>query len=107
MTTNLQRPTQGRATFYSRDSGGKHEHTPAQYVEWAQSCAKELELRFKGTPAEINRMIKSDEPVSGDLFFDYCVSGNKMSRPALDSLRDAVRCDPSISHIFVPRDRNG
>lgn len=72
-------------------------------MEWAQSCANVLGLRFRGTPDDINRMIKSGEPVSGDRFFDYCVSGNKMSRPALDSLRDAVRCDPSFSHIFVPR----
>ena len=69
MTINLQRLIKGRAAFYSRDSGGKHEQTPAQYVEWAQCCAKELGLRFKGTPTEINRMIKSGEPVSGDLFF--------------------------------------
>lgn len=103
MKTKLQRAAKGRAKFYSRDSGGKHEQTPAQYVEWAQRQAKELGLQFNGIPAEISHMIKSGRPVSGDLFFDYCVSGNKMSRPALDALREAVRSESTISHILVPR----
>ena len=30
-----QRSEQGRLLFYTRDSGGRHEMTPGQYVEWA------------------------------------------------------------------------
>ena len=93
----------GRGVLYSRDSGGKHEMTPAQYVEWAAREASKLEIRFTGTTDDINELIRTGEPVKGDIFFDYCVSGNEMSRPALDALRASVKQDSTISHIFVPR----
>jgi hypothetical protein len=47
MTT---RPSQGRALFYTRDSGGKHDTTPGQYIAWAQRTAAKLGLSFGGCP---------------------------------------------------------
>lgn len=100
------RSKKGRALFCSRDSGGKHEQTPAQYVSWAIRESERLELDFNGTPEEINRMVTDGLAVSGDLYFDYCVSGNELSRPALDALLAEVRRDLRVSHIFIPnRDR--
>lgn len=97
------RLSRGRVLFYSRDSGGKHEQTPSEYVKWAMRKTEELGLQFQGTPEIIKRMIKSGSPVSGDLYFDYCVSGNLMNRPALDALRETIRTDLTVSHILIPR----
>ena len=89
--------------LYSRDSGGKHETTPGQYVEWAQRVSKSMGLKFAGTSKDIKRMVRDRMPVSGDLFFDYCVSGDLLSRPALDVCRDEIRRDLNISHLLIPR----
>lgn len=98
-----QRVSLGRSLFYSRDSGGKHDQTPAEYVAWAKREAEKLGLKFHGTADGIGRMIKSGQPFAGDLFFDSSVCGNLMSRPALDALRETIRRDPSVSHLFIPR----
>lgn len=37
-----------RGVFYSRDSGGKHETTPGEYVLWASRAAKEHKVKFSG-----------------------------------------------------------
>ena len=97
-----KRPEFGRALFYSRDSGGRHETTPVEYVQWAKNQSKQLKLKFCGTPEAINRMIKAGEAVSGDLFFDV-INGGEMSRTGLDALLEIARNDPSVSHIFIPR----
>jgi DNA invertase Pin-like site-specific DNA recombinase len=101
MTT--QHRERDRGLFYTRDSGGKHELTPPEYVEWTRRRAKELGVRFSGTPERITAMMKSGVPVDGDLFFDFCVQGHVFTRPALDQLREMARCDSSVSHIFIPR----
>src|SRR5689334_18310009 len=93
----------GRGVFLSRDSGGKHENTPAEYVRWAVNAAAELGVAFSGTPQAIEEMIRLGHSVCGDLFFDDGVSGNELSRPALDALQEAVRKDKTISHVFIPR----
>jgi hypothetical protein len=98
-----QRPTKGRALFYTRDSGGKHETTPGQYVNWARGEVARYHLRFDGTPERIEAMIREDRAVDGDLFIDYGVTGNKLSRPGLDALFETARNDLSISHILIPR----
>lgn len=97
------RSTVGRALFYSRDSGGKHDQTPAQYVEWAAREATKLGVKFDGTGDRIDEMIKNGQSVSGDIFFDYCVQGHVLSRPAFDPLFETVRKDLSVSHIFIPK----
>ncbi len=103
---NQKRATQGRMLFYLRDSGGEHEMTPPQYVCQAQAKAKELGLKFDGTPEAIERMRLSQTPVEGDLYFDYIVQGHLKSRTALDALIERVSADKTVSHIYTPqRDR--
>ena len=97
------RPEKGRALFYSRDSGGKHDQTPSQYILWAKSKADGLGLLFGGTPEGIERQIESNDPHLGDVFFDNSVSGNLLSRPALNALKAEIRRDPTVSHVFIPR----
>ena len=97
-----KRSEHGRGLFYSRDSGGRHETTPVEYVQWASKEAKKLKLKFRGTPEAINRMIKAGEAVSGDLFFDV-INGGEMSRTGLNALLETARNDLSVSHIFIPR----
>ena len=98
-----QRSSKGRALFYTRDSGGEHDRTPAEYVGWAQRQARELGLAFSGTAEAINEMMKGGIPESGDLFFDFCVQGHLLSRPALDALKAEVIRDRAVSHILSPR----
>jgi hypothetical protein len=100
MTT---RPRQGRALFYTRDSGGKHENTPGQYVAWAQRQASLLGLSFDGTPESIEDMIRSGQCRRGDLFLDYGVSGNTLIRDGLNALIREAETDPVVSHILIPR----
>jgi len=98
-----KRSTNGRGLFYTRDSAGQHEMTPTQYVQWAERKAKELGVAFSPTPDVIMKMIKSNESVHGDLFLDYGVSGNHLSRPGFDKLREVALSDPTVTHIFIPR----
>ncbi len=97
-----KRPEHGRGLFYSRDSGGRHETTPAEYVQWAEKEAKNLKVKFRGTPDAINKMIKAGDSVSGDLYFDI-INGGEMSRTGLNALLETARRDMSVSHIFIPR----
>lgn len=97
------RATQGRALFYTRDSSGKHEVTPGQYVAWAQREANRLGLTFSGTPQAIDQMIRQGLSASGDLFLDYGVSGNKLTRPGLEALKAEALRDSQVSHLFIPR----
>jgi hypothetical protein len=64
------RSQKGRGLFYTRDSGGKHEMTPGQYVAWAQRRTAELGARFDGTPEAIMEMIRTGRHRQGDLFLD-------------------------------------
>ena len=80
------RPAQGRTLFYHRDSEGKAECAPPQYVVWAQKRAGELGVTFDGTPERIQAMMASGASADGDLFLDYGVSGNHLSRPGLDAM---------------------
>ena len=54
-------------------------------------------------PLEIKRMVRDRMPVSGDLLFDDCVSGDLLSRPALDACRDEIRRNLNISHLLILR----
>lgn len=98
-----KRKEKGRALFYTRDSGGKHENTPAEYVKWAQREAEVLNLVFDGTPDAIERMIREGRAVLGDLFLDYDVKGNILSRDGLDALTQTALTDANVSHILIPR----
>jgi len=99
----MNRKEKGRALFYTRDSGGKHETTPGEYVGWAQRQAEQLELDFDGTPETIEAMIRNGQSAVGDLFLDFGVPGNILSRKGLDALLKTVLDDHDVSHVFTPR----
>ena len=99
----MQRSERGRGLFHTRDSGGKHETTPAKYVEWAADAARKHGVTFNGTATEIDAMIRDGKCADGDLFIDFDVKGNVLSRAGLDALRAEIRRDPSVSHVFIPR----
>jgi hypothetical protein len=77
--------------------------TPSEYVGWAQRQTQELGLQFNGTSDVIEDMIRDGLAVNGDLFLDYGVQGNVLSREALDALIKTALEDLSVSHIFIPR----
>ncbi len=101
--TKAKRSTAGRGLFLTRDSGGMHETTPGQYVRWAQREAARLGVVFNGTPEQIDDMIREGRFQEGDLFLDYGVSGNKLSRQGLNAMMHTALTDPSVSHVFIPR----
>lgn len=89
--------------FYTRDSLGQHEMTPGEYVRWAQGRANDLGVSFGGTPEGIDNMIRTSQSASGDIFLDYGVSGNILTRQGLTAMVKEALADPSVSHIFIPR----
>lgn len=97
------RSTQGVGLFYHRDSKGSHDQTLPEYVEWARARARELKVEFDGAATRIVDMAMSGTCASGDLFLDYGVAGNLMSRPGLDALIQRIKSDPRVSHVFVAR----
>lgn len=99
----MVRPEKGRALFYTRDSGGRHEMTPAQYVLWARKKAQEIGLSFNGTPDAIEALIATGRSHQDDIFLDYDVAGNQLSRAGLSQLMAEVAADQSITHVFIPR----
>lgn len=99
----MKRPIAGRALFYLRDSGGKHEMTPSQYVAWGQRKAGEIGVQFRGIPAAIDAMIREGRFAEGDLFLDYEVKGNTLSRRGLDALIKEALENERVTHIFIPR----
>ena len=101
--TMAKRSTTGRGLFYTRDSGGKHENTPGQYVLWARNEAARLGVSFTGTPDQIATMIREGRSQEADLFLDHGVTGNKLKRLGLDAMMETALTDPSVSHIFIPR----
>jgi len=98
-----KRPPAGRAVFYTRDSLGKHETTPGEYVLWAGRAAAQHGVTFDGTPERIEAMIRSGRSQDGDLFLDYGVTGNQLSRAGLDALIKTALTDTEISHVLIPR----
>ena len=60
-------------------------------------------MAFSGTSEAINEMMKRRVPSSGDLFFDVCVQGHVLSRPALNALKAEIARDRTVSHILIPR----
>lgn len=98
-----KRKAVGRGLFLSRDSGGKHENTPAQYIDWARRQADLLGVKFGGTGEQIERMTRTGMAVEGDVFWDYGVSGEKLSRKGLDAFLKEALTDLDVSHVFIPR----
>jgi hypothetical protein len=48
-------------------------------------------------------MIRERQSHQGDLFLDYGVTGNKLSRLGLDAMIQTALTDSGVSHIFIPR----
>ncbi len=92
-----------RGLFYTRDSGGEHENTPGEYVRWAQRAAAEHRVRFAGTPDQLERMIRTGVWREGDVFVDYGVKGNQLSRRGLDAMLQTAETEAAVSHVFIPR----
>jgi len=92
-----------RGLFYIRDSGGEHENTPGEYVRWAMREATAHGVRFGGTPDQLERMIRTGVFREGDVFVDYGVKGNQLSRRGLDALIQTAAAESSVSHVFIPR----
>jgi len=99
----MPRPVAGRALFYTRDSEGRGDCAPPQEVRWAIEKARALDLRFRGAPEEIERMMREGRSSSGDLFLDYGISGNIVERAGLEALRREAKRDQGVSHILIPR----
>ncbi len=95
--------SKSKGLFYNRDSGGRHEMTPGEYVLWAQRRAQELDVLFTGTPEEIEAMIREGRSMSQDIYLDYGISGNVLSRPGLDGLINKSVSNSDVTHIFIPR----
>jgi hypothetical protein len=95
--------TKSRALFLHRDSGGKAEMTPTQYVEWGQQQAEERGLAFDGTADRIAAMIREGQFSHGDLYLDYDAKGNLLSRAGLDALIEEALADPCVTHVLIPR----
>jgi DNA invertase Pin-like site-specific DNA recombinase len=101
-----KRPEKGRALFYHRDSAAASELAPPQYVTWAQAESAKLGLTFAGTPDAIVSMIARGVSAEGDLFIDYGISGNQLTRPGFDAFRTRASSDTAVSHLLVSkRDR--
>ena len=98
-----KRKDAGRGLFYTRDSGGRHETTPGEYVLWARKTVAHHGLTFDGTPARIEAMIRDGRCREGDLFLDYGVTGNKLTRDGMDALIEEALKDEEVSHLLIPR----
>lgn len=100
MTTNSNKTF---GVFYSRDSGGRHQTTPPQYVKWACNTAECLGVSFKGKPTDIKHLMKSRQDYDANIFFDFEVEGDRMSRPALNALFELIETSKQkITHVFIP-----
>jgi len=99
----MAKSSNGRGVFYHRDSGGKHEMTPRQYIEWAKAKADEHGIEFRGSQEQFERMIKNGISAEGDIYLDYEVPGSELSRDGLDSLIKATKTDASITHLMIAR----
>ena len=100
---NEKRPAKGRAVFYTRDSGGKHECTPGQYISWAARDAAQRGLQFSGTPTQIDTMIREGRFADRDVFSDFDVQGHIIDRKGLNALFEEVKRDQNVSHVYIPR----
>ena len=97
------RPAVGLGLFYTRDSEGRSEFAPPQYVEWAKGEAAKFGVTFTGTPEAIRSMIARGVSAERDIYLDYGISGNVLSRPGFDAFRARALADLGVSHLFVPR----
>ena len=75
---------------------------PASTSGW-QGRATGLGLTFAGAPALIDQMIRNESSHGDDLYLDFDVKGNSLTRPGLDALMERIENDFDVSHVFIPR----
>lgn len=104
MTTKLSMMNRGnRALFLHRESSGRNDQAPAQYLEWGLRRTRELKLTMDASVERINSMILSGSSVDGDIYLDFDVSGDQLDRPALSALLRRIANDFEVSAVFIPR----
>ncbi len=87
--------------FYHRDSGGRAETTPSEYIAWAMRRARELNVEFDCETNAIERMIAQRQCRTENVFFDFDISGNQLSRPGLDALLAKAKNLALTASVFV------
>ena len=93
---------------YLRRSSTKQESSLLTQLEWAIERARSMGVPLRATPADLDYMQSNRLPTYRDIFLDDAVSGSRTSRPGFDAMRDEVRTNRNISHLFVfKRDRLG
>jgi hypothetical protein len=60
-------------------------------------------VTFNPTVADIESMIRDEEAIRGDLYLDYDVAGDELSRVGLNALLARAVSDDNVSHVFIPR----
>ncbi|MFT3883278.1 MAG: recombinase family protein [Gemmatales bacterium] len=99
----MQRPEAGIGLFYHRDSMGRSERSPSQYVIWTIKKAHELGVQFDGTPELIDQMIRMSKYHEKGIYLDYGVRGKNLDRSALNALVQEITRNTQVSHLFIPR----
>lgn len=94
---------QKHGAFLHRDSGGRHDQSIEQYLEWAQMQSTALDLIFDGSLSSLREMIDLRCSAKGDIYLDYLVAGNKLSRPGLNALRERAKFGGNLTHVFIAR----
>jgi hypothetical protein len=90
-----------RAVFYHRDSQGRHDQAPRQYVAWAAAESERLGLEFDGSIETIVTMMANGQSVIGDIFLDYDVKGNQLERRGLTAFMRRIAEDTEVGHVFI------
>ena len=62
--------------------GWRTRDDPRRVCVSAEREAKKLDVTFTGTPEQMTDLIQTGKEQVGDLFLDYCVKGNQLSRAA-------------------------
>jgi hypothetical protein len=62
-----------------------------------------LGLIFDGSLSSLREMIASRSWAKGDIYLDYLVAGNKLSRPGLNALRERAKFGGNLTHVFIAR----
>lgn len=99
----VTRPVVGRGLFYGRESIARYEQSRESYIQWAKQQADHYGVQFEGNVATLERMIANGSAEEGDVYFDFGIPGNVLSRPGLTALLRRIEKDPDVTHVFIFR----